>query len=608
MVSHLNSQNSQNSQNSHNSQNSTHPSSDAHAQHHHAASSSEPIASPESSLHQDPSSQPALISPSTASLPSRTKSSLPTEQHHHLAHPDTGDAVVQLLTSQTAGPSSTKATLPIEQQDDLAHPDTGDAGDAVVQTSQAAGPSSTKDNLSVSSLHSSPSLSPTNSPPKEVATTPDLGSVLHSQLSGHLQRLVSPLFVDPYTDPSSVPHLYQPRLTSAKFRDLFRDDYEKYVALKPKGSLPSLFDLEMASPQTADLPKAKVDPAWVRARLKFHGLHQDDEAAEKRYPEVMEAAEKIINKPRDSYPTVQEIQRFKVKLAKYRTHNEDTFLLEILPFLRKEERLVPAAAGRTEDDVWIETTKDVPQSQDEAWAQKADIRAKEEQVSVTFDASGLTQIANRDFDRTILFFTNDSDLNKALAKKAEMTNPRPDRTFGIDSELMGWPKGFVLPPDIQNVMETIRSCTHVFLILEGKAAGGDLNEAKNQACRGGAVVVHRERVLRDHMHLKDKLGADLYTFIFSIVLTDQVVQIFVHWAEVHDAKDLNAVTYHMNLVVAGALDEKGTLGKVRKAIHNILDWGVEHRLHKQLKPVRDAIIARGSGGMEPASKKQKTNG
>ncbi|KAL8952114.1 MAG: hypothetical protein Q9222_001951 [Ikaeria aurantiellina] len=243
-------------------------------------------------MDQGHSSSPALIVRNIGPFPSTTKLSLPTEHHHHLTQSS---------------------------------------------TSPLAGPSSTKDPSSLSKLHSS------SSPPKALSTPPepDLGTKLHLQLPQHLQRLVSPLFVDPYTDPASVPRPYQPRLTSAKFRELFRDDYETYVALKPKDSLPSLFDLEMTSVPETDLPKPK-DPAWVKARLKLYGLHQGDDAAYNRYPAIGKAVESIINAPRDSSPTADEVAVFTAKLEKYRTQNEDTYLRHILPLLLRESRQVPA--------------------------------------------------------------------------------------------------------------------------------------------------------------------------------------------------------------------------------------------------------------------------
>ncbi|KAL9597191.1 MAG: hypothetical protein Q9219_005313 [cf. Caloplaca sp. 3 TL-2023] len=556
----------------------------------------------------------------------------------HCSHPELGTATEQLslLSPIQKGAASTNPLTSTAEDPISVGPDQSfiqSSSDEItlrIATARSAHSPSTKLSLSPPESHSSLRPSYTKSVSEETLNDPepslDLGVELYQKLPGSLQRLVSPLFVEPYSDPAAVPTPYRPRLTSAFFRQAWREEYEQYVKSKPKNSLPSLFDLEMMASPQVDL-KEPSDHQWVKTRLQAYGLHQDDDAALKRYPEVLKAAEVIIDRPRDSYPNEQDVEMFRAKLRTYRDSNEDTFLNQILPYFVKDARWVPArSSSATEPSmlqyVLIEQSADNPPSDQsqidsEKLAQIADLTESEDRVSVSFFLSGLLEISNRDFSRTLPFFNDethlDKDLNKDMEKDSHMTNPRPDRTFGVNPEKISWPSGFVLPRDIQLLIETVRSCYHVFLLLEAKAAGGSIIEARNQVCRGGAICINMQRHLRRILEIPEQPGPDLDTFMFSVVLTDQVLEVWVHWAEVHGhnsadpSKAASRETYHMNQVFTKALNEPGALSKIRRVLHKILDWGVGERLEK-LGSVHEAIVAYAEDHNPPtyhASKKQK---
>ncbi|KAL9583497.1 MAG: hypothetical protein Q9212_002668 [Teloschistes hypoglaucus] len=514
-----------------------------------------------------------------------------------------------ILLSTVEGPA------PNESHQDLTP--TADHGTFLQATSdQAADLSPVKPSPPLPEPQASPRSSPTNSEPEQASPdsrTPsldpqELGVELYSQLPPALQRLLSPLFVEPFPDPFSVPTSYQPRLTSAFFREAFREEYNQYVESKPRDSLPSLFDLEMMAPHQAAL-KEPIDPAWVTSRLRAYGLFQEDESSMKRYPEVLQAAKAVINKPRDSFPHDEDIELFKAKLETYRNANEDTLLNQVLPFFFKETRWIPACRSEAKDSTVLRnviiqepeehSTTDKSQADLEALARVAALEGSEERVSVSFFRSGMIEITNRDYSRTLPFFNDDAlldkDLNNLMAKDAHLINPRPDRAYGVNPKVITWPDGFILPTNVQLLMEIVRSCFHVFLILEGKSSGGKILEARNQVCRGGAIGINTERHLRKELGMPEKTGPDLETLMFSVVVTDQTLEVWVHWAEVlapdpkHPEKHLPRPKYHMNCVFVNALAEAGALGRIRRVLHNIMDWGVGERLEK-LAPVHEAIV------------------
>ncbi|KAL8641991.1 MAG: hypothetical protein Q9228_001258 [Teloschistes exilis] len=206
---------------------------------------------------------------------------------------------------------------------------------------------------------------------------------------------------------------YQPRLTSAFFREAFTEEYDQYVESKSKDSLPSLSDMEMMASNQAAL-KEPVDPVWVASRLRAYGLLQEDKSAVKRYPKVLQAAKAVINKPRNSFPHDQDVELFKAKLETYRNANEDTLLNQLLPFFVKETRWIPACLSGTSERTTVQhvlieqpaehSMRNVSVADPEELTRAAGLTESEERVSVSFFCSGMIEITNRDYSRTLPVF------------------------------------------------------------------------------------------------------------------------------------------------------------------------------------------------------------
>ncbi|KAL8992871.1 MAG: hypothetical protein Q9188_007477 [Gyalolechia gomerana] len=313
-----------------------------------------------------------------------------------------------------------------------------------------------------------------------------------------------------------------------------------------------------------------TSPAWVKERLEQHNMLQDLGAALARFPRLQSAVGKIISRDRKSAASQKEFQKFKGKLEFYQNQNEDSLLAMVLPAIIRDDRTIQVPKeGLSDEAIW---------------------------ESVDFFESGVVTIVNREFQRGYVPFRNgvhhiDTELVAKMAKLKDqgMTNPKPDRAYGTRRDKFKVPTQFQMPKEVRDYLEILQDLHLPFLIVEGKAEGGSSAEARNQACRGGAVLVHSHRLLRALLGMEDKVGADLETYVFSATYSDGLLDIWVHWAEVRE-EEFALPIYHMSLVASKAIREEDQFRQARMILYNVLDWGSNQRF-VGLKPLHEAIIA-----------------
>ncbi|KAL9012213.1 MAG: hypothetical protein Q9173_003007 [Seirophora scorigena] len=312
-------------------------------------------------------------------------------------------------------------------------------------------------------------------------------------------------------------------------------------------------------------PKIPTDPQWVAARLKGYRLFQENQVALTRYPHFQQRVKNILNQKRKSKVDPLEFSEFQLAWHVYKDKNEDTMLNKLLPFFMKDKRTVSIDSKAEEEDA---------------------------HAVVSYLRSGLIEISNREFQRTCLPLWEggsppEKRLLDAMAKEDGVTHPKPDRTFGVDIEKGPLPIGFSIPSEIAVWLEVMRGIHHPFFLIEGKSYQGNFLEAQNQACRGGATLVSAARRLLATLGKPDTIGPDTRTFVFSATLSPGLMDIWVHWAEIPSPKALPL--YHMNKLMSKAIDDEENFGQLRKALHNILDWGCGPRL-TELQPLYPAIM------------------
>lgn len=173
---------------------------------------------------------------------------------------------------------------------------------------------------------------------------------------------------------------------------------------------------------------------------------------------------------------------------------------------------------------------------------------------------------------------------EAMKKEDGMTNPKPARTFSVARNKCHFPRGVRIPDEISRCLEIVPTTYHPFFVIEGSSYEGSELAAENQACRGGAALVHAARIIRHLLGEPDVEGADERTFVFSLTLSPSLVNIWVHWAEVQSG----ITVFHMTKLHGKVLDDGEHFAQIRRATCNILEWGCEaqveglHSLHQRI--------------------------
>ncbi|KAI4274798.1 MAG: hypothetical protein LQ337_003670 [Flavoplaca oasis] len=339
--------------------------------------------------------------------------------------------------------------------------------------------------------------------------------------------------------------------------------------------------------------KRKHNDGWVKDRLEVYNMIRDNGVSLKEYPNFAAHLDGIINGKRTSGVTAEQFEDFQFNLNIYQGQNEDTMLVALLPLIIKADRIVEASR-----DELTEGEKTQVQS---------------------FLRSGLITIVNKEFVREFQGFREDGgkldkELIAEMAKESGVTNPKPDRTYGINPKKYQFPAYFQISAELDHYLQIVEGLHHPCFILEGKSASGSLMDADNAACRGGTSLVRASRLLRWKLGMDTTtLGADWKTFVFSATLCPNAIFIWVHWAEVKGEDDGSNV-YHMTKLKQYFLDDVQQFRATRRTLHNILDWGCGERF-EGLRPLYEAIVKydknkkkTGAGQTEGSPTKKAKNG
>ncbi|KAL9007709.1 MAG: hypothetical protein Q9173_007082, partial [Seirophora scorigena] len=322
------------------------------------------------------------------------------------------------------------------------------------------------------------------------------------------------------------------------------------------------------SPSHSEEMPGPTDPAWVRERLEQHDLFQDNGQELNRFPRFKTAVHKIISGGRNSAVSQEEFENFMNQFEVYKNQNQNTLFAIVLPAIIKQERTVQVPSKEYPGETVGESVR-------------------------LFD-SGIVTIVNREFERGYVPFrvgihVVDYKLVATMKKLQDqgMQNPEPARAYGMRRDKYPFPRTFQMPQEIRGHLEILQGLHLPFMIIEGDAEGGSSQGACNQACRGGAALNNNHRLLREFLGLKDKVGPDEQTIVFSATHTAGLLDVYVSWAEVRKSFP---PLYHMSLVASKSLKEAGTFRQARTILHNILDWGCCERFDG-LDPLYKKIMA-----------------
>lgn len=332
------------------------------------------------------------------------------------------------------------------------------------------------------------------------------------------------------------------------------------------------------NPQTPKRQKTSTDQDTIGYKMSLYGLLQDDEAFDEA-PDFRDHVLGIVTSERGSTMKDASVKKFRNDIKVYKWSNEATFLYHMIPILQGDGYHIagkPSVTPGEEEQHHLEE------------AEWKDFLA-DEKVIVHL---------NKDFAKTLLPHRFSEipllidEIAKSLAKDKDMTNPRPDMTFGIQRDR--YPLAIEqIPQHILDLLEIAPGMHHAFLIIEGKSHSGDSAKAENQARRGGVTLVKASRTLRAELQRgveevqemeeiegsvpevgkrkANPITPDYKSFVFSVTISPTYFSIWVHWY------DEGNQLYHMNLVESYALNNSKGPIQIRRALHNVIEFGVRTR-------------------------------
>lgn len=258
-------------------------------------------------------------------------------------------------------------------------------------------------------------------------------------------------------------------------------------------------------------------------------------------------------------------KRWQNRMKKLHVHTEATMLDHILPLLVKVGRQVPVSRPPTME----EQDKQVYHS---LWED--------------FEDSGLDWTLDREFVRTYLPNSYldvgyHAEIAKTLAKQRGIKNPKPDRAYGLAINEIPPPEDHagLLRDETLGLLNAIPGLQHAFFLIEGVQSAGDPEKTKNQACRGGTVAVHIQRLLLEAIGQDTMLeGPDCQTYVYTATIDSNTMSFWVNFAYVKVMPSgLKGVSYYMELIFTYNFRSPDAELYLRRLCHNILDWGVRSR-------------------------------
>lgn len=165
----------------------------------------------------------------------------------------------------------------------------------------------------------------------------------------------------------------------------------------------------------------------------------------------------------------------------------------------------------------------------------------------------------------------DATLQALFKEMPRISTPMPDRVYGLDEDKF--------TPDERNISfcyerftRVARTVYYVFFVVEFKGYLGVMGEAHVQARRSGAALVSSMREFKEKAGLLDeKNNADDGNYVFTLTMTPDMAQMYMHWAALEANK---RVIYHMHLLKSYILTDAEHVTNLRRDVDNVMDWGL----------------------------------
>ncbi len=321
-------------------------------------------------------------------------------------------------------------------------------------------------------------------------------------------------------------------------------------------------------------------------------MHFENDAAFDRYPAFKEMTFDVVSRERNSIMAPRSAKKIQEYQKENALANEKEYFSGIHRMVIKDERLVPGQKPKPSKAAQDED-KDDGEQIDAEFSQERDdtLQTDVEPACLAFKHSGMDKTQDQVFIEGLL---------PILEKNFGLLTPKPDFVFGFKIDM--FPSE--LTPRLSNgVLQLIRvapGIEHPFFVIEGKGSSGPIEEAENQAIRSGAALVNARRLLQQKVlgvSQTETRAPDLASWVFSCAWVPRMAEIFVNWLEFNPNGE---PYYHMNLIETYVMNREGEIQAFRRAIHNILDWG----LQPARKQALDELLV-GIAAAEEAAKEEK---
>ena len=208
--------------------------------------------------------------------------------------------------------------------------------------------------------------------------------------------------------------------------------------------------------------------------------------------------------------------------------------------------------------------------------------------------------------------SNHENWNQILKQFPRIRTPRPDISWGIFKTAFTLYQAHFLINNGANLVGN--DIYNIFFTSEAKSINGSIEEAENQCLRSGATTVENRRKLIAAAR-EQPVPASLFpsiqyprvdteSFAFSLAVTPNIANMFVHWCLEVDA---GYVHWHAHRLEGYRFDRADEIAQLHHDIDNGLDWGVGTRKRDTIK-LADRIIELGKVVAQPSPpKKQKPN-
>lgn len=281
--------------------------------------------------------------------------------------------------------------------------------------------------------------------------------------------------------------------------------------------------------------------------------------------------------------------------------NEKEYFSNMHRMVIKDERSVPGQKAKSSNTAPNEGGDDGEQGDPEYYEERDDtLDGDIKPVHLAFTDSGLDKTQEQLFVEGLL---------PTLEKGFGLSTPKPDLVFGFEMERFPTESTPRLSDNVLQVIRVAPGIEHPFFVIEAKGGSAPIEEAENQAIRSGAALVNARRLLEQMIPGVPQPvigGPDPASWVFSCAWVPRMAEIFVHWLEFNSKGE---PIYHMNLIQSYMMSRAEELQAFRRAIHNILDWGLQPARRQALDELLVAIAAaeevdkggeKGVGGGEEA--------